>query len=129
MRRDSREAWAKRVERWRDSGLTAKEFADEAGINARTLSYWKWRLRRDRRADGERGEPASAAGPRRRRAARTRAAPITFIEVAAPPSDAPPEPPAPAAEPFEITWPSGVRLRVPARFDDAALQRLVQAVR
>ncbi len=29
-----REEWAKRVERWRDGGLTAKEFAAELGINA-----------------------------------------------------------------------------------------------
>jgi hypothetical protein len=128
MGRESREAWAKRVERWRDSGLTAKEFADEAGINARTLSYWKWRLGRDRRTDGER-ERGPAAGPRRRRAATTRPAPVAFVEVVAPASETPPGPSAPAAEPFEITWPSGVRVRVPARFDDAALERLVQAVR
>jgi hypothetical protein len=44
MARESRETWAKRVERWRDSGLTAAEFAAEVGVNPRTLSYWKWRL-------------------------------------------------------------------------------------
>ncbi len=32
-----REQWAKRVERWKDSGLTAKEFAAETGINAQSL--------------------------------------------------------------------------------------------
>jgi hypothetical protein len=38
--RVGREEWAKRVERWADSGLTASEFAAELGINPRTLSYW-----------------------------------------------------------------------------------------
>jgi hypothetical protein len=42
--------WAKRVERWIDSGLTAKEFAAEAGLKPSTLSYWKWRLRAKRPA-------------------------------------------------------------------------------
>ncbi len=46
MDRTSREEWAKRVERWRDSGLTAAEFAAELGINAHSLSWWKWRLAR-----------------------------------------------------------------------------------
>ena len=29
-----RDEWRRRVERWKDSGLTAKEFAAETGINA-----------------------------------------------------------------------------------------------
>jgi hypothetical protein len=28
------------VERWRDSGLTAEQFAGELGINAGTLKFW-----------------------------------------------------------------------------------------
>ncbi len=39
-----REAWAKRVERWKDSGLSAKEYAAETGLNAHSLSWWRWRL-------------------------------------------------------------------------------------
>jgi hypothetical protein len=35
--RASRDEWAKRVERWRDSGLRAEQFAAELGINAGTL--------------------------------------------------------------------------------------------
>jgi hypothetical protein len=37
--RVGREEWAKRVERWRDSGLTTAEFAAEVGINPKTLTY------------------------------------------------------------------------------------------
>lgn len=52
--RVTREEWAKRVERWRDSGLKCAEFAAEVGVNPRTLTYWKWILgkeaRREKRA-------------------------------------------------------------------------------
>ena len=44
MTRENREVWAKRVERLGDSGLTAKEFAAEIGVNANTLAGWRWRL-------------------------------------------------------------------------------------
>ena len=44
MGHDPREEWAKRGERWSDSGLTAKEFAAATGLNANTLMHWKWRL-------------------------------------------------------------------------------------
>src|SRR5258708_36510087 len=46
MGRDARATWAKRVERWSESGLPAAEFAAEIGVNARTLTYWKWKLGR-----------------------------------------------------------------------------------
>jgi len=45
--RVEREEWAKRVERWRNSGLTTAEFAAELGINPRTLTYWAWTLKRE----------------------------------------------------------------------------------
>lgn len=41
--------WAKRVERWKSSGLTAKEFAQEMGYSAKSLMSWSWRLRREHR--------------------------------------------------------------------------------
>ena len=44
MARTNAEEWSKRVERWKDNGLTAKEFEAETGIKASTLSYWRWRL-------------------------------------------------------------------------------------
>jgi hypothetical protein len=42
--RESRDVWLKRVERWRESGLRANEFAAELGVNAATLAEWKYRL-------------------------------------------------------------------------------------
>lgn len=44
MGQNTRELWSKRVERWKDSGLSAREFASEMGINPHTLSYWRWKL-------------------------------------------------------------------------------------
>jgi hypothetical protein len=57
--RVDREEWAKRVERWRDSGLTTAEFAAELGINPRTLTYWAWMLKREA-SGGKRHRPAKA---------------------------------------------------------------------
>jgi len=39
--------WQQRVEDWRSSGLTARQFCAEHGLNQRTLSRWSQRLRRE----------------------------------------------------------------------------------
>lgn len=127
MRRENHEVWAKRVERCRDSGLTTKEFADEIGVNAKTLAYWKWRLGRE---SGTRAN--HAAGPPRSRpvAPARRAAQVPFVEVSsALVSSGALREQRLEVEPIEIVAPSGLRVRVPARFDDSALTRILQAVR
>lgn len=43
-KRRSWKEWASLIERWKRSGLTAKQFAERAGVSWRTLSWWKWRL-------------------------------------------------------------------------------------
>lgn len=118
MTREGRAVWAKRVERWRDSGLTLKEFAAEIGVNANTLAGWRWRL-------GAEGGPAPVAvkqhGP-------------AFLELvrageagaSAPPTKA--EGPAVDAEPLELVLRSGHRIRVPASFDGVSLRRLVDVL-
>jgi transposase-like protein len=123
MARENREVWAKRVERWRDSGLTLKEFAAEVGVNANTLAGWRWRLGGGRRT-GElpRSTPAGAA----------------FIEIVAAPVEGKErstpelEPRISTAvsevEPIELILRGGQRIRVPARFDATALRRLVDAL-
>jgi len=111
MSRESREVWRKRVERWADSGLSAKEFAGEIGVNANTLAHWKWLL----------GQKPVATGPRQA------TAPCTgFVEVVAPLVSA--EAPSPGAEPFELVLPGGLVVRVPVHFDAAALRRVVDAL-
>jgi hypothetical protein len=119
------------VERWRDSGLTAKEFASETGVKASTLSFWGWKLR----ADGGRG--AGGATKRRthstgagRRAARRVAPSSRFVEfgpsavVRAMPAAATPA----LAVSLEVVLSGGVVVRVPAGFDEATLGRVVRAL-
>jgi hypothetical protein len=50
MGRATRQEWVKRIERWRDSGLTANEFAAEIDVTPTSLSYWKWKLRQESKA-------------------------------------------------------------------------------
>jgi transposase-like protein len=137
MARDTREVWTKRVERLADSGLTAKEFAEEIGVNANTLAGWRWRLSsrqgsgERRKGEGPRGPPslglvpssedgleegASGAGD----AGAEPIAPMRFVEL----TTKPPATPAQVA-PFEIVLRSGRVVRVTGGFDAAELTRLV----
>jgi len=121
--RIGREEWAKRVERWQESGLTSKEFAAELGISANTLTYWKWRLGKEGRgqAGGARSPRTSKprarrAGPLRREAAPRGDSPLVVLQAA--PSD----------PRIEVELRNGRRLRVPSSFDSDALRRLLTAL-
>jgi transposase len=50
-RSSNREQWRKRVQRWRDSGLSAREYAALTGLNLHTLKYWSCRLRGEKKND------------------------------------------------------------------------------
>jgi hypothetical protein len=116
--RVTREEWAKRVERWRDSGLTCAEFSAELGINPRTLTYWKWVLGKEARGE-------KRAWPRRKgQSSRAMRAPPTIapaesrglIEIqVAPSSDVR----------IELELGGGRRLRIPAGFDPQGLKKLL----
>jgi|SRR5579872_5258635 hypothetical protein len=99
MGREARATWAKRVERWSASGLTAVQFAEEIGVNARTLTYWKWKL----------GRPAARVEPGK----------AEFVEVATSAQRTP------TTYALEVVLSGGVVIRVPARFDADALRRVV----
>ncbi|MEY4577585.1 MAG: Transposase [Pseudomonadota bacterium] len=47
MTKTSPAQWAKLVERWQDSGLTAKEFAVEHNVSPALLGRWKRDLRKN----------------------------------------------------------------------------------
>jgi transposase-like protein len=53
MDQTSAQQRAKWVERWKDSGLTAKEFAAEAGLKASALYYWRSQLSAAARKDSD----------------------------------------------------------------------------
>jgi transposase len=116
MARATREIWADRIRRWRQSGLTAARYAERTGLNANTLRHWNWLL-------GKTGRRRRAAAS----AQRTQAP--TFVEIFAgmtPPT--PSENDAHRAEPFELVLREGVRLRIATSFDAAALRRLLDVV-
>src|SRR5262245_53381500 len=102
MERADRETWAKRVERWKESELSAAQFAAELGVSAKALSWWKWQLSR-----GEKAKPAR----RRSRKRKVGLSPMTFVEMTA----------APRSDALEIVLPSGVRIRIPSPIDSDAL--------
>ena len=105
-----RREWARRVQRWRRSGLTAREFSGSIGVKPGTLKYWAWRLGREvRPANTDR----TARGGHRQR---TRTA---FVELL---SDAG------ADGRFELELAGGRRLRIPVGFEPDALERLLGVV-
>ena len=109
MARADRATWAKRVERWKDSGLSAKEFGAEIGVSANSLSWWKWEL----------GRKEQSRPPKRRaRRRKTAVSPMTFVEMAAPVR----------SNLLEVVFPSGILLRVPGAFDAEMLARVVEVL-
>ena len=112
MGRAPREVWIKRVDRWRDSGLSAKEFAEQAGVDSDRLRHWKWRLAREGVEPKATSVESAAVS-----------APLAFVEVT------PTPPRGRDDEGIEILAPSGFRIRVPERFDAETLRRVLVAVR
>jgi hypothetical protein len=112
MAREPREVWEKRVARWRESGLTAKEFAGEVGVNANTLAHWAWRL--DQAGAG----PAQGAA---QSSSKPKPPAVPFVEVVpAAVADA-----VKAPDALELVLIGGRTVRVPADFDSEALRRLI----
>ncbi len=112
MERASREIWIKRIERWRDSGLGAKEFAEQVGVEVDRLRHWKWRLAKEDRVAKSTAAASCPVPPS-----------FPFVEVTAPSAlereDAI----------IEVLAPSGFCIRVPVRFDADTLRRVLAVVR
>jgi transposase-like protein len=113
----SQATWAKRVEEWRASGVSAQEFARRIGVSANSLRHWAWRLK-------SRAEPTGRSGTSRERSAAmstvqgTPVSPLTFVEMTA----------AIQGAPLELVLVNGVRVRVPPEFDASALARILDVV-
>jgi hypothetical protein len=131
MKTRNRELWVKRVERWCDSGLSAKEFAAEIGVKAGTLAHWKWRFGAERR--GKRGlcrkkalHPTVPAFIEVTPVAMAHAlakSPSAQAETELPPTKQREVPL--VHEPFEVMLRNGLRIRVPIYFEAVSLERLV----
>lgn len=103
----SRAEWQKRIERWRDSGLSAEQFAAELGINAGTLKYWKYRIGKDARDGVAAGQkPAPSKAPRAASLVEVQATMLT-------------------SSPFVLELGQDRRLQIPSQFDASALERLL----
>ena len=107
MREATRAKWSELVKRWTESGLKAAEFARREGLNAGTLSYWKWRLRREGRRTAL-SRRASGRAP-------------AFVEVVATLPV--------VADRIEVVVDGKDVVRVPDGFDDATLRRVMAVVR
>lgn len=108
MARESRIVWAERVRRWGKSGLTAREFAAQLGVNASTLAFWKYKLGKEQRGGTASGSALS---------------PVQFVEV----TGAVPGGLSGAAidERLEVVCAGGCVVRVPRSFDAETLRRLM----
>jgi hypothetical protein len=109
--RTSRDEWKKRIERWRESGLTAEQYAAELGINAGTLKFWKYKLGRPETATAGRRQPKQPKAP---------SVPLPLVEVR--PSVIA------SASGFELELGGGLRLRIPSSFEAEALRRLLSVL-
>ena len=96
-----------------DSGLTAKEYAAETGLNVNSLGHWKWKL--SAQARGTRREQRPLAAP-----------PVVEVKLSEPEANGSSS--APQAVPFEVVLAGGATVRVPLRFDAAALRELLVAL-
>jgi hypothetical protein len=106
----SPEVWRERVERWKASGLQAKEFAAAENLSPRSLSWWQWQLQR---------RSEVPATKKRTRRAKKRAASMSFVPVVVRAAE---------AAPMEIVLPGEIRVRIDVDFDEATLLRLVRTL-
>ncbi len=109
----TREIWAKRVERWKESGLTAKQFASEVGVSPHSLSWWSWRLR-----SRSKGRPAARRTATMTIAGKSTVSPLTFVELTA----------AARNDALEVVLTTGVAVRVRPEFDARTLTRLLDVL-
>jgi len=110
----TRARWAGLVRRWRRSGQTAREFAASAAVNAGTLAYWAWRLKRETAGAGR------SKVQRRTRSSRAAVQDASFAELIVDSQE---------DARFLLELGDGRRLRIPAAFDADALKRLLAALR
>lgn len=114
MKEDCRTIWAKRVERWKDSGLTCKAYCAETGLNQHSLKNWKWRLAKE-------GDAARSADRKRRKQRTQRMPAPSFVEVT-------PQVVRPEANALEVVV-HKTTLRVPSDLDEGALRTLMDVLK
>ncbi len=99
-RSKKRDEWAKRVEGWKRSGLSAMAFAEREGFNGYTLRWWALQLKREPIIEDQRPK---------------------FVEVVVPAVPV-------IAESIEVVVRDGLRLVVPNNFDESTLGRILRVI-
>lgn len=94
---------------WTRSGQGAAEFARRRGLSESSLRWWRWQLGSGPRRGSARAPTAPAASA---------VSPLTFVEMTA----------AVPSEMLEVVLVSGVRLRIPAGFDIAVIERVLDVL-
>ena len=113
-RRRSEAEWRSQVEAWRTSGRGIEEFCHGRGLSASTFRWWRWRLSSADRVDGG-GDSSATLGSERSWIAVDLGAPARAPE-------------ATSSRAYELRWPDGLTLLVPADFDRESLVRLLAAL-
>jgi hypothetical protein len=104
--------WRRIVEKWRSSGLPAREFAAQQRINTLTMYRWSSRL----------GKQAAARGTDAPAATMPKLLPVEIIDAAGHISQPPPAS-------LEIVLPHGEVIRVPPGADLCHVRQVVAALR
>jgi len=104
---DRRSAMLDLARRWRESGAKARVFAQEHGITAWTLYYWRQRLAREER-------------PVRRRRRSTRPVRLAPVQLVASDSN---------GHDLEVMLAGGDRIRVPVGISAETLRCVIQVLR
>src|SRR3954469_19930763 len=99
--RTGRDEWRKRIERWRDNGLSAEVFAAELGTRPATLKFWKYRIDQETRG---------VAAPKGKSSRKSALKASSLIEVRASASSA-------SASSFVLELGASRRLEIPMAFD------------
>jgi transposase-like protein len=108
-RRRSASEWRTLILVWEASGESLERFCRRQGIRPSTLKWWRWRLRDSGHAKPESPGSAPSLGTPQ------------FAELCLQ------EPAESAGEAggFELRWSDGLTLRIPCRFDELSLRRLL----
>lgn len=106
---ESRRFWAEKVEAWRSSGLSRREFCRREGVSAATFIRWANRLTGESKPDQAPSVPAA------------------FVPVRI--SEPPPVEAQTASAGMEIVTPRGFVVRVPEGVKAAHLRAVLAAVR
>ena len=107
------------VKRWSESGLSAKEFAAQVGVNPHSLRSWRQRLRtKSALKDVSKSNMLQYTTVRNNN--------YGFVEIVAPEMESRPSIHAQhSTEPLELILESGIRIRIPTHFDADSLKRIV----